>query len=83
MSEFAELALIRTSLTTDQPSMPSVTYSGDPLLIARFSAFLQQELSKACAIIATDFKSVLNSIGERLDTRKSKMDGMVKVRPPI
>lgn len=78
MAEFAEIALSQNSAVFSQPPAPVTTYSGDTVLLARFSALLQQELSKACTIIPTGMKDDFQNIGERLDIIESKMDGTVK-----
>lgn len=57
MAQLAELALSQNSTTTQaQAPMQMTTYTGDAVLLAKFSALLQEELSKACAIITTDLK---------------------------
>lgn len=77
MAEIAEIALSQNSSIQPQTSVPTA-YSGDAVLLARFSALLQQELSKACTIITTGIKDDFQNIGERLDTIDSKMDGTIK-----
>lgn len=78
MAKLAEVALSQNSSVISQPPDPATTYSGDTVLLARFSALLHQELSKACTIITTGMKDDFQNIGERLDIIEPKMDGTLK-----
>lgn len=78
MAEIAELALSQNSIGSEQQPPPPAAYSGDSVLLARFSALLQQELTKACQLITAEMKHDFNDIGDRLDTIESKMDGTVR-----
>lgn len=77
VAEMTDLIFRQSSPVRELPEPQPTPYAGDAVLLACFSAMLQQELSKACSIITTDLKHDIQGIGERFEMIESKMDSTV------
>lgn len=58
-----------------QPSQPE--YSGNPLILANFSALLKQSLEKAGRCITSELKKEFKDLGDRINTIETKLDSIV------
>lgn len=74
MADMAESLFSQASPAHEEAPQHPAPYAGDAVLLARFSAMLQQELSKACSIITNDIKQDIQSFGTRIDTIETKID---------
>lgn len=64
MEEMTDLIFSQSSPDRELPTPQHMQYAGDAALLARFSAMLQQEFSKACCRITADLKRDIQGIGE-------------------
>lgn len=60
-------------LPNSQPIAHQPAYSGDPIILARFSALLEQRLEKASKRITGDLKQDFQDLGSRINAFKNKL----------
>lgn len=60
-----------------QAAPPPAEYSGDPILLARFSALLDQGLEKATTCITSDLKREFQELGTRIGTLENTLDDTI------
>lgn len=65
-------------LLVTQPPAAQPMYSGDPIILARFSAMAQQGLEKATKKITTELKKEFRKPEDHIQTIKNKLDAMVR-----
>lgn len=71
-------SLFAGSELPDLPSQPpQPEYSGDPIVLARFSTLLEQGLEKASGQITSDLKQEFKELGSRINTIETKLDDTV------
>lgn len=60
-----------------QPLLPPAKYTGDPIILIRFSALLEQGLEKASKNITADLKQEFRDLGDHTNTIESKLEATV------
>lgn len=64
-------------LLSPQPIAQQSAYSGDPIVLARFSALLEQGLDKTSKKITGDQKQLFQVLGSRINAIENKLDTTV------
>lgn len=80
-----DITLSQGSMEDESASFPSAqaaapsttTYSGDPILLARFSTLLEQELENASKRITSDLKHEFQELGSRIGTIEATLDDTI------
>lgn len=69
---------VSPELIPTQPPAAQPEYSGDPTVLARLSALLEQGLAKASIKITTDSNQKFNDLGDHINAIENKLDVTIK-----